>query len=68
MGSRTTRQEEHYTCNADTSDVADIYGVHGDYSVTNNYNGHKNICRKLKKSVIPLEAGWTDCLGERVHG
>lgn len=34
MGSRTTRQEEHYTCNADTSDVADIYGVHGDYRVS----------------------------------
>ena len=33
MGSRTTRQEEHYTCNADTSDVADVYGVPGDYSV-----------------------------------
>ena len=34
MGSRTTRQEEHYTCNADTSDVADVYGVRGDYSVS----------------------------------
>ena len=33
MGSRTTPQEEHYTCNADTSDVADVYGVPGDYSM-----------------------------------
>ncbi|XP_046795081.1 uncharacterized protein LOC121110362 isoform X2 [Gallus gallus] len=33
MGSRTIHQEEHYTCNADTSDVADVYGVPGDYSV-----------------------------------
>ena len=34
MGSRTTHQEEHYTCNADTSDVADVYGVPGNYSVS----------------------------------
>ena len=34
MGLRTTRQEEHYTCNADTSDVADVYGVRGDYRVS----------------------------------
>ena len=33
MGSRSIHQEEHYTCNADTSDVADVYGVPGDYSV-----------------------------------
>ena len=33
MGSRTIRQEEHYICNADTSNVADVYGVPGDYSV-----------------------------------
>jgi len=33
-GSRTTHQEEHYICNADTSDVADVYGVRGDYSVS----------------------------------
>ena len=33
MGSRTIHQEEHYTCNADTSDVADVYGVPGDYSM-----------------------------------
>jgi len=32
MGSRSI-QEEHYTCNADTSDVADVYGVPDDYSV-----------------------------------
>ena len=32
MGSRSI-QEEHYTCNADTSNVADVYGVPGDYSV-----------------------------------
>ena len=34
MGSRTIHQEEHYTCNADTSDVADVYGVPGDYSMS----------------------------------
>ena len=34
MGSRTIHQEEHYTCNADTSDVADVYGVCGDYSMS----------------------------------
>ena len=33
MGSRSIHQEEHYTCNADTSNVADVYGVPGDYSV-----------------------------------
>ena len=36
--------------------------------VTNNFNGRKNIGRRLKKSVIPLGAVWMDCLGERVHG
>lgn len=34
MGSRTTHQEEHYTCNADTSNVADVDGVPGDYSMS----------------------------------
>ena len=33
-GSRTAHQEEHHTCNTDTSDVADVYGVLGDHSMS----------------------------------
>ena len=31
-GPRTTHQEEHHTCNTDTSDVADVYGNEGEGS------------------------------------
>ena len=33
-GSRTTHQEEYHSCNTDTFDVADVYGVPGDHSVS----------------------------------